>query len=431
MGGMLYFLRPGTIKIPLFPKMPLAGGDTRGVLDVALYAALLFFLGKACLASGITPGEITPVVVLLPLLGLLDRTIFLAARGDIYFPAAVCFLFPDQAGPALKIVWFAVWFWAAFSKLTPSFSSVVCVMICNSPVLKFDWLKKRLFKQYPEDVRPGRFAKYLSHCGMLVEFLFPIMLISSSNPGLILISLIGITVFHVFIFINLPMAVPLEWNVMMVYGGFVLFQMHPEYAVSAINNPVLIGLFFIVYGCLPVIGNLYPKYVSFLMSMRYYAGTWAYSVWLFKGNALDRIDANITKSAPALFKQLRYFYDAPTAAQILSRVIGFRLMHLPGRALIDLVPAAVDHIEEYIWMDGEFMAGELLGWNFGDGHLHGENLLESVQRRCGFASGELRVIMVESPELHTQKMNWRIYDAKDGLRKQGVATIDALKAKML
>jgi hypothetical protein len=266
---------------------------------------------------------------------------------------------------------------------------------------------------------------------MLVEFLFPIMLISSSNPGLILISLIGITVFHVFIFINLPMAVPLEWNVMMVYGGFVLFQMHPEYAVSAINNPVLIGLFFIVYGCLPVIGNLYPKYVSFLMSMRYYAGTWAYSVWLFKGNALDRIDANITKSAPALFKQLRYFYDAPTAAQILSRVIGFRLMHLPGRALIDLVPAAVDHIEEYIWMDGEFMAGELLGWNFGDGHLHGENLLESVQRRCGFASGELRVIMVESPELHTQKMNWRIYDAKDGLRKQGVATIDALKAKML
>jgi hypothetical protein len=207
--------------------------------------------------------------------------------------------------------------------------------------------------------------------------------------------------------------------------------MHPEYAVSAVTNPFLIGLFLIVYGCLPVIGNLYPKYISFLMSMRYYAGTWAYSIWLFKGNALDKIDANITKSAPALFKQLRYFYDAQTSEQILSRVIGFRLMHLPGRALMDLVPAAVDNLDDYTWMDGEFMAGELVGWNFGDGHLHSEHLLESVQQRCGYEPGELRVIFVESPQLHTQKMSWRIYDAHDGLCSAGIVTIDELNAKML
>src|SRR5215471_17756511 len=39
LGGFLYFLRPGTTKLPIFPELPVLGGSRRTWLDVALYLA--------------------------------------------------------------------------------------------------------------------------------------------------------------------------------------------------------------------------------------------------------------------------------------------------------------------------------------------------------------------------------------------------------
>ena len=43
-GGALYFLRPGTTKLALWPKLPLVGGLRRSWFDVALYLGLLVAL---------------------------------------------------------------------------------------------------------------------------------------------------------------------------------------------------------------------------------------------------------------------------------------------------------------------------------------------------------------------------------------------------
>jgi hypothetical protein len=120
-------------------------------------------------------------------------------------------------------------------------------------------------------------------------------------------------------------------------------------------------------------------------------------------------------------------YDRDFCEAILSMMIGFRRMHLPGRLVNELVPIAVDNIEEYRWVEGEALAGEVVGWNFGDGHLHHEPLLNAIQKRCNYGSGELRVIMVESPQFHTQKLAYRIYDAKDGLIEKGTGNTRVLK----
>jgi len=92
-----------------------------------------------------------------------------------------------------------------------------------------------------------------------------------------------------------------------------------------------------------------------------------------------------------------------------------------------LLPRAVERIEDYQWMDGELIAGLALGWNFGDGHLHGEQLLGAIQAQCGFAAGELRVIMVESQPLGRGTLAWRIWDAKDGLMESGEAAVAELR----
>ena len=44
-------------------------------------------------------------------------------------------------------------------------------------------------------------------------------------------------------------------------------------------------------------------------------------------------------------------------------------------------------LQDYEWIDGEMVAGLVLGWNFGDGHLHREQLLRAVQAQCSFRSG--------------------------------------------
>ena len=76
--------------------------------------------------------------------------------------------------------------------------------------------------------------------------------------------------------------------------------------------------------------------------------------------------------------------------------LAHRFLHLEGRPLLEALPKAVDDIDAYEWMDGEVFGGMVLGWNFGDGHLNGMQLLEAVQAQCGFEDGEVRVVMVES-----------------------------------
>jgi hypothetical protein len=82
--------------------------------------------------------------------------------------------------------------------------------------------------------------------------------------------------------------------------------------------------------------------------------------------------------------------------------------------LHEALPKAVDNIDDYEWSDGEMIAGKVLGWNFGDGHLHDEQLLASVQEQCGFEEGELRVVIVESQPLGGRGQTWRVVDAAKG-----------------
>ncbi len=434
LGGVTYFMRPGTIKVPLFPNVPIIGSDKRTILDAAIYLALLYFLIQVCIAPEITTAVVLPVVILLPICGILDRTVYLAARADIFYPMIVCFMFPEFTGNGLKLIWFGIWFWAAFSKLTPNFTSVVCVMICNSPFFGlsiFNSLKKRLFKSYPDDLRPSKLASFLAHFGTSIEFIMPIVLmLMIGNAEITFYALIVLTLFHFFIFMNFPMGVPMEWNIIMVFGGWLLFYAHPEFAPFSIGAPILITVLAITLFILPIVGNLYPRYVSFLLSMRYYAGTWAYSVWLFKGDSKEKIETTIPKTSKDLIKQLSFLYDKDTTDAILSRMMAFRMMHLPGRLIHDLIPKAVDNINDYRWIEGEFIAGEVVGWNFGDGHLHHEPVLDSIQKRCNYESGELRVVMVESPTFFTQKLEYRIYDAKDGLIEHGFGRTKDIQQKM-
>ncbi len=425
MGGILYFLRPGTTKLPLVRGLPLLGRRTRSWIDVVLVLALYGLVIRGLLASQIGAAQTIPIVAALLLVGIADKTAFLAARPDHYLIVLIAFAFPDWL-PATKLIWVAIWWWAATSKLNRHFPSVVAVMVSNSPTIRWRAFKRAMYRRFPDDLRPSALARVMAHGGTAVEYLFPLGLLLGSGGTLTVVSLAVMVAFHLFITSSVPMGVPIEWNLVMVYGGFVLFGEHAAVRAWNLSSPLLIALLAVFLIVVPLVGNLWPRYVSFLMAMRYYAGNWAYSVWLFRPGASERLDEALVKTSPGLRRQLGRMYDETTTTGLLSKVMAFRAMHLHGRALQFLVPRAVDDVDCYEWIDGELVAGMVVGWNFGEGHLHDERLLESVQAQCRFAPGELRCIFVESQPMGKGAMHWRIWDAAEGEIDEGLIDVGAL-----
>ena len=250
-GGFLYFLRPGTTKLPLYPALPLLGGTRRSILDVLLYAGLLALIVRALIAPGIAFEHVLPIVALLPLLGVMDRTLFLAARGEHYWTTAVCFLFAATGGgaygwlPGAKAVQLALWFWAGFSKLNRHFPYVVGVMTSNSPFTRFAWMRKLMYKNFPNDVNPSLLARIAGHWGTAVELGIPMILLLSPTGSYAHIAGMALMLgLHVYITSNVPMGVPIEWNFMVVYGAFFLFWAQAD--VSLLTMPLPLAVFLTV-----------------------------------------------------------------------------------------------------------------------------------------------------------------------------------------
>ncbi|EUA12214.1 conserved membrane domain protein [Mycobacterium kansasii 732] len=119
-------------------------------------------------------------------------------------------------------------------------------------------------------------------------------------------------------------------------------------------------------------------------------------------------------------------YGADRAEIMMDKTAAFRAMHTHGRALNGLVSRAVGgEVDEtdYSVREGELIAGPLVGWNFGEGHLHNEQLLAAVQRRCNFEEGDIRVVILEGQPIHVQKQWYRIVDAKAGVLEAGYVEV--------
>lgn len=429
-GGFLHFLRPGTTKMPFFRDMPILGGSRRTPLDALLYAAALGLLLAALLSATIPVGLFVAIAAVVVALGVADKTIFLAMRSEHYWTAIVVLAIaatPEEWIPGAKAIWLALWFWAGFSKLNHHFPTVVAVMNSNHPLTRFAWMRKPFYRNFPDDLAPSRLA-VIAHGGTTLEFAVPIVLFLGDGGTVTTVGLVLMVFLHAFITSNVPMGVPLEWNFMMVYGGFFLFYEHAS--TSIFSMPPEVGAFLIVMlVAIPLLGNLVPSRVSFLMSMRFYAGNWPWSIWLFEGDSHRKLE-QLTKSSAWVYDQLERIYDRPSAVAMVGKVMGFRLMHLHGRSLQTLVPKAIgDRLPEYQWVDGELIAGMVLGWNFGDGHLHDERLLRSVQEQCGFEEGELRCIFVEGQPVGRHTLHYRIADAATGQIEEGEIDVRELRRR--
>jgi hypothetical protein len=443
-GGFLYWLRPNTIRLPPWPRVvPFTRGDSRTIIDVALYVIVLASGIWALLSAGrggpvtpagdvglLNPVLLVPAIIALALLGLRDKTVFLAARGEHYWLTLFVFFFgfTDQIA-SFKIIMLALWWGAATSKLNHHFPYVVAVMTSNHPLLRsklFNGVKHRLYRDPVDDLRPSWVPKAMAHVGgTTAEFLVPLVLVFFADGHRWAWFLIAfMVIFHLNIISNLPMGVPLEWNVFLIFSLFYLFGHYSAIHVTDLQSPLLLAILLLGLAVVPILGNFFPQQFSFLPAMRYYAGNWATSVWCFRAGAEEKIEANVVKSSALTAKQLAKLYDPATAEITIDKAGAFRSMHTHGRALNGLLPRAVDNEADYRMREGEIVAGPLVGWNFGEGHLHNEQLLEALQRRCHFDEGDVRVVILEGQPIHIQRQWYRIADAKTGVIEEGYVNVE-------
>ncbi len=355
-----------------------------------------------------------------------DKVPFLAARAEVYGTLMIVFLFPlTNMIVAAQLVLVCIWWGAASSKLNHHFPFVVTVMISNTPWNRSKAMKRRLYRDHPRDLLPSDLGALAAHMGTAVEFTLPLILLLTQGGPLGWLAAAGMVVFHLHILSTFPLAVPLEWNVFMIFGVLFLFGHYGDVPWSTIDDPLLILILAVVCVGIPVLGNLRPDLISFLPSMRYYAGNWATSEWLFskETGAEKKLDERVKKVAPVVVEQLRERYDDDLVEVLIFKGLAFRSMHSHGRALNGLLERAVDDVDAYDVRDGEVVAGVVLGYNFGDGHFHDEGLLEAVQERCRFEPGELRVVMLESQPANLPRQRYRIHDAAEGLIEEGTVEV--------
>lgn len=440
MGSPLYWLRTGTIRLAPWPdRIPFTGGDRRCVVDVVLYSGLLASTVFALLSDGsgpvagldtsvgVIPAErIVVVLAFLALIGLRDKVIFLAARGEVYGSLTVTFLL---AGPnmivAAKLVMLAIWIGAATSKLNHHFPFVVATMMANNPLVRSTRMRRKFFRRFPDDLRPGRIPQFLAHFGTVVEFGVPLVLFFSPGGTVTYVAAAVMVVFHLVILTAIPLGVPLEWNVFMLFGIASLFVDKAAIGLDQVTQPWLVAGLLAVIVTTVVIGNLAPTKVSFLPGMRYYAGNWDTSQWFFTEAASRKLAEHRIGLGLVQHKQIEKL-SGPDAAQIaLGLGHAFRAMFAHGRGLITLwehvIPRGRD--DDYSVIDGEPVAGYAVGWSFGCGHLHNEQLVAALQRRCQFEPEELRILMLDGQAIHQQWQRYRIVDAATGEVERGTFRI--------
>jgi Transmembrane protein of unknown function (DUF3556) len=421
--------------------VPFTSGDRRTWFDIVVYLALLVSLAVPLLLPGVhsdslskavpgnTSGLVNPALLIAPiallvLVGLRDKTIFLAARGEQYLPVLVIFAVLPFVNMiiALKIVIVVVWVGAGWSKFGKHFSNVIPPMVSNT-IFMPKWVRRAHYRDFGRDMRPSRLADFMAHVnGTTVEIIAPLVLFFSANKWVTLVAALFMVGFHLFIISTFPLAVPLEWNVVFAYTTIFLFLGFPNangYAPWNMTPPWLALIIAAALLFYPVLGNLRPDKVSFLPSMRQYAGNWASALWTFAPGTEQKLD-RVTRPTRNQVEQFVAFGYEPAWAEITSqKTIAWRSMHSQGRGLYSLLLAHLPDIDTRTVREGEFVCNSLIGFNFGDGHLHDADMIKAVQDEAGFEPGECVIAWVESEAFGSGVQHYQLIDAALGVIERG------------
>jgi len=325
---------------------------------------------------------------------------------------------------ALKLLIVVVWVGAGFSKLGEHFIAVIPPMVGNAPFVP-NVVKRLHFRNPPDDLLPSKLSWFMAHIGgTLTEIIVPLTLLFATNKWIVLACVAYMVIFHTFIASTFPLAVPLEWNVIFGFAAVFLFWGYPAwegYWLFDFSNLGLLALIVAALLFFPVLGNFRPDLVSFLPSMRQYAGNWASGMWAFAPGAEEKLNRVKRSAANSTDQLVAFGFDLETAEVMIHRALAWRSLHSQGRGLFSVMYNHLADADAYTLREAETACSTLTGWNFGDGHLHDDRLIAAIQEQAQFEPGEFLVAYVESEPYGRKRgfQEYRVIDAAIGVVERG------------
>jgi hypothetical protein len=114
----------------------------------------------------------------------------------------------------------------------------------------------------------------------------------------------------------------------------------------------------------------------------------------------------------------------------MNQPLAWRSLHSQGRGLFSVLLKALPDIDARTVRDAEFICNTLIGFNFGDGHLHNADLIAAVQSEAQFEPGELIVVWVESQAWGSSVQHYKLIDGALGVIEKGTWKVaDAVDAQ--
>ena len=111
---------------------------------------------------------------------------------------------------------------------------------------------------------------------------------------------------------------------------------------------------------------------------------------------------------------------APAVAEVtMQQTLAWRTMHSQGRGLLSLLLKHLPDVDQRTVREAEFLCNSLIGFNFGDGHLHNEDMINAVQAQARFEPGEVLIVWVESQSVHRDYQEYKVIDPALGVIERG------------
>jgi len=415
----LMFLTPGTLCSPLLPavvgcvqRLPARRSALHVLLNAAYMAALAYAIAEPSFA------RIHIVCVAMAAATVFDFTVFLASRGEHYGYMVVCMAFPDWIA-GCQWVQLMLWIMVGFSKCGPWFKYVIQGLLKDAiwtPCLPAKTMARLFNRDFDrDDFTPSRTAHALAALGAAGEWLGPLCCALGPAGGVVnAVGVFGMIAYHSFIWSTLPTASVFEWQYYTMYMTYFLYRLHPMALPS--SPPLLVLLAFVLLG-LPVVGQLRPSLVPFLLAYRQYAGNWRIGTVLLRKSAKHKFDKLKTyesiywwKAAPPELGGEHAYY------KFMSPLISVPLF----RGMIPIVEAFLEKtgadIDDFWEVPTMTFITSVNGWNLGGSwEICRECWRHAVVEVCGLERGDMYLLMGEPAGiLPPYTVGYRVMDMVKG-----------------
>jgi len=340
---------------------------------------------------------------------VLDLSIFQAGRGEQYCYMVICLFFSDWVN-GCQIVQLGLWLWAGFSKMGPWFPPVFPFLTkdffhCLLMPKKFH--AKMFCKDFPNDMNPGMISNFVAIAGSSLEFVFPIAC-CMANPSFAAVGAIGMCLYHGFIINTLPFASVFEWNYFCIIMAIFLF--YPTVNTFAWPTSTALVCFLTVVSCIvPLLGNIFPNVIPFLVAYRPYMGNWRFNFYVCHKSGLEKHKNLKTWENPWTEENGKWFYgmlgsigkQGYDAMEQWPYIFGASLMYVPGyRAFPSIMEKLVEDngwdLDDVLFSHSEPYQNQVFGWSLGTGWLCARDCtVEAYQKICNFDEKQMYFVQFE------------------------------------